>query len=115
MTDDTDKEPTQSMDESRPPALTIDWALYETYLEDSDLSEEDKRAFIEALWSIMVRFVDMGFRLSPVQEICGEISPLDALTGKAASDMVRSKDTNNAFEKAADGHALPSLEKESAP
>ena len=33
------------------PALSIDWELYGQCLEDSNLSETDKRACIEALWA----------------------------------------------------------------
>lgn len=65
-----------------PLALSIDWELYLRLLEDSDASEADKRALIECLWSIIVSFVDMGFRLNPLQEICGE--PLPPPTAKAA-------------------------------
>jgi len=50
-----------------PPSLTIDWDLYGQYLEDSDLSDAEKRQFLEALWSIVVSFVDLGFGVHPVQ------------------------------------------------
>ena len=56
---------------NRLPALVIDWELFGQYLADSDLAEADKRQLIETLWSIMVSFVDLGFRLSPVAESCG--------------------------------------------
>jgi hypothetical protein len=91
--------------------LSIDWELYGRYLEDSDLSEDDKRACIEALWSIMVSFVDMGFRLAPLPEICGQLLPLEGLD---AMDVISCKDSFNRSEKTADGHTLPSSGKESA-
>lgn len=56
--------------------LSIDWERYGAYLEDSDLSDEEKIEFIKTLWSIMVNFVDLGFRLSPLDQVCeqnGEI------------------------------------------
>jgi hypothetical protein len=83
--------------------LTIDWARYRRDLEDSDLSDEDKQAFIEALWSIMVSFVDLGFRINPLPEICGEIDPLAALAGKSVRDMVNSKNIVKSFNKVAVG------------
>ncbi|MGI9508075.1 MAG: hypothetical protein ACR2QJ_01845 [Geminicoccaceae bacterium] len=64
------------------PALSIDWELYGSYLDDSDLSDADKRACIEALWSMMVSFVDMGFRLAPVPDICEEIPSTKTSDGK---------------------------------
>lgn len=87
----------------RSPALTIDWESYEHYLEDSDLSEAEKRAFIETMWSIMVSFVDLGFNLSPTRKICGEVDPLAALTEKSIRDVVKLEDTNMKFNEDADG------------
>lgn len=50
------------------PSIAIDYALYEKYLEGSDLSESQKRDFLDALWSIMVSFVDLGFEIHPLQQ-----------------------------------------------
>ena len=41
-------------------------------LDESDLSPAEQRELIETLWSIVLAFVDLGFDLSPVQQICGE-------------------------------------------
>lgn len=60
---------------NRLPTLTIDWELYGRYLDDSDLPEAHKRLLIETLWSIVVSFVDLGFRLNPVAESCGWTEP----------------------------------------
>lgn len=43
------------------PSLSIDWELYADYLDGSDLSDDEKREFIQAIWYIMVSFVDLGF------------------------------------------------------
>jgi len=53
---------------AKPPVLTLDVALYEQYLVESDLTEDQKREFLEALWSIIVGFVDLGFGIHPVQQ-----------------------------------------------
>ncbi|MEH6521119.1 hypothetical protein [Sulfitobacter sp.] len=58
--------------ETAPPTLTIDWDAYLPFFEDQDISEEDKHALIEALWSIVVGFVDLGFSVHPVQQACGQ-------------------------------------------
>ena len=60
------------------PSLTIDWELYAAMLEDGDLPLEKQKELIETLWSIVVMFVDLGFDLNPVTQICGE--PDDALS-----------------------------------
>lgn len=47
--------------DQRPPSLSVDWQLYAEYLADTDLSDHEKREFIEAIWYIVLSFVDMGF------------------------------------------------------
>ena len=73
------------------PALSIDWELYGQYLDDSDLSEAGKRACIQALWSIMVGFVDMGFRLAPVPDVCERILSTNTTDGKSGAKPVSSR------------------------
>lgn len=60
-----------------PPCLSIDWELYAAMLEESDMPMDQQKELIEALWSIVVMFVDLGFDLNPVTQICGE--PEDVL------------------------------------
>lgn len=50
-----------------PSTLTVDWRLYEHHLAEADLTDQEKREFIEALWYIIVSFVDLGFGIEPVQ------------------------------------------------
>lgn len=54
------------------PSLSIDWELYASMLEDSDMSLHQQKELIETLWSIAVMFVDLGFDLNPIAQICGE-------------------------------------------
>lgn len=54
------------------PSLSVDWEFYAAMLEDSDIPLDQQRELIETLWSIVVTFVDLGFDLHPVQQICGE-------------------------------------------
>lgn len=83
-----------------PPSLTVDWELYAAMLEDSDMPLDQQKELIETLWSIVVMFVDLGFDLHPVQQICGEAEdPLsderpDLLSLlKAEWDQTRKEDT----------------------
>ena len=55
------------------PSLTIDWEVYAAMLEDSDMPLDQQKELIETLWSIVVMFVDLGFELSPVRQIFGEV------------------------------------------
>ncbi len=58
--------------ETAPPSLTIDWDAYLPLFEDETISDDDKRELIDALWSIVVSFVDLGFGVHPVQQACGK-------------------------------------------
>ncbi|XWN32079.1 MAG: hypothetical protein ROR55_02895 [Devosia sp.] len=73
------------------PTLTIDWTLYAEALDHAHMSEAEKKDLIEALWTIIVCFVDLGFDLAPDAEA------EDALEKKvfeaATSAMVSSENT----------------------
>jgi hypothetical protein len=62
-------EPRPGAATSRYAALTLDVARYEAMLTDSDMSEAERRAFLEALWEIVVGFVDLGFNKHPLQQV----------------------------------------------
>jgi hypothetical protein len=64
--------PHEAADAPVRPAVTFDVERYERYLEDQGLSAEQKRAMLEALWSIIVGFVDLGFGVHPAQSACGQ-------------------------------------------
>jgi hypothetical protein len=100
VTDETQQQFTQKAR----PSLSIDWELYASYLEESDLPEDQKREFIETLWAIVIACVDMGFGIHPVQQACAqeeETSPSiqDAMVNYLHSDQYNAS-TNNAVEKA---------------
>jgi len=46
----------------------LDYERYAALLADHEINEEDKRALIEALWSIITNFVQLGFHVHPVQQ-----------------------------------------------
>jgi len=60
------------IDMTKRPSLSVDWEVYAAMLEDSDMPLEQQKELIETLWSIVVMFVDLGFDLNPVTQICGE-------------------------------------------
>ncbi|MBG6211354.1 hypothetical protein IWQ49_006038 [Labrenzia sp. EL_126] len=49
--------------------LEIDTEKYQRYLDESDLTPAQKQQVIEALWSIVVNFVELGFGVHPVQQV----------------------------------------------
>ena len=54
------------------PVITVDYEKYAHLLDDPDLSEDQKREFLQAVWNIITNFVDLGFGVHPVQLACGE-------------------------------------------
>jgi hypothetical protein len=62
-------EPRSGAATSRHTALTLDIARYEGMLTDPALSEAERTAILEALWEIVVCFVDLGFNKHPLQQV----------------------------------------------
>ncbi|MEP3847440.1 MAG: hypothetical protein ABJM43_19010 [Paracoccaceae bacterium] len=61
-------------DASAKPTMKVDVERYQAYLDGSNLSEVEKAEFLQALWQIIVSFVDLGFGVHPLQEVCGKES-----------------------------------------
>lgn len=78
-------------DASARPIVTVDVEKYQAYLDDPKLSEEQKEEFLQAIWSIMVAFVDLGFGVHPLQEVCGQDSEESCPRAKEVFDKVKSK------------------------
>lgn len=106
---------------SKFPTLTIDWDLYGTYLEGSDMTDAQKRDVIQMLWNIMVAFADLGFRAHPVQlatsdassgttsSNCGQNQDLaDFITAESGPMVESDGKSTPQFNTAADGSAEPS-------
>jgi hypothetical protein len=47
------------------PALQFDPDEFMHFIKDENLSEEQARALLEAIWNIVIAFVDLGFGLGP--------------------------------------------------
>jgi|GEM_PF-2739078 len=75
-----------------PGALHLDHARYAKQVADLDISDEDARAFIEALWSVMVAFVDIGWGVDAVQQACGQSVRALVEAALEDADAVQSKD-----------------------
>lgn len=76
-----------------PPAkrmLSIDLDRYQSYLDDANVSESDKRLFIEALWTIVMNFVDLGFGVESLEQSCGQPEKIFDLGKDSDSDGVDS-------------------------
>ena len=82
---------------SRPssPKLIFDWEDWLPYLLDTDIdegaSDEDKRAMIEAVWSIVMGFMDLEWevqgRAGFDQKTCGQVLDLKAVLEAAVLNL----------------------------
>ena len=75
------------------PIITLDYDLYAHYLEDSDLSEAEKREFIETMWGFIVDLMSIGYEIHPVQqaqEACGKLSKSPVNPPHSRAEMVQS-------------------------
>ncbi|UWQ25389.1 hypothetical protein K3553_02670 [Leisingera aquaemixtae] len=77
------------------PPLTVDVEKYQAYLDGADMTEAQKQEFLQALWSIIVSFVELGFGVHPLQEACGKTLEIGASGAKESFDAVCSDDPDN--------------------
>ncbi len=56
--------------------VRVDVDAYAHFLDDSDLTDPQKEEFLQALWSIIVEFVSLGFGVHPIQQAMAE-DPID--------------------------------------
>ena len=80
-----------TFDQSAKPILTIDVERYQAYLDDTDLTAAQKEEFLQSMWQIIVGFVELGFGVHPLQEVCGKDAETDAQHPKGCFDRVSSK------------------------
>jgi hypothetical protein len=59
--------------QTRPtPSLHLNWQDWLPYLAECDGSDEDKRQFIEIMWSIGLSFVELGWDVDFFEEVSGQ-------------------------------------------
>lgn len=74
------------------PVVTVDYEKYAHFLEDAELSEAQKREFLQTLWNIIVGFVDLGFGVHPAQQAqnpCGQLAENLSLSAISQADKVK--------------------------
>lgn len=101
-----ENEPIESGDETagQPIALTLDIEKYEHFFEDEDMTEDQKREYLETLWAIVVSFIQMGVDVSPASNNCGKhtVSADDRKNGDADMVELSPQHLNDTFVSAAD-------------
>lgn len=69
-------------------AIQFDAQEFAHFLDESDLTHEQKLEYIQTVWQIVLQFIDMGFGIHPLQQACGQIDEAAVLCGAADSSMV---------------------------
>jgi len=72
------------------PTLTLDIEKYQHYLDDYDLSEEEKREFLQTIWNMVCEFVMLGFEVHPLQDV--QNKPGDKTAKNSAFSGILSQD-----------------------
>lgn len=73
------------------PVMTVDYERYAHFLEDADLTEEQKQEFLQTLWNIIVEFVSLGWGVHPLQQAqspCGQVKENPSNTALTAPDTL---------------------------
>ncbi|WP_171136517.1 hypothetical protein [Ruegeria sp. HKCCC1038] len=84
---------TDEFDLSSKPTMTVDVERYQKYLEESDMSAAEKEEFLQSLWQIIVSFVELGYGVHPLQEVCGKDAGTASGSAKEAMNAVSSRGT----------------------
>lgn len=75
-------------DASSKPSIAVDVERYQAYLDGSDLTQAEKEEFLQTLWGIIVSFVEWGYGVHPLQEVCGKEAESGSKTATEAFDAV---------------------------
>jgi len=79
----------------------IDYQRYQHYLDNSDLNDAEKQQVIQALWNIIVNFVDLGIGVHPIQQtgaVIDDNSRIASNTFQLEFDPVKSEDPKEKLE-----------------
>lgn len=74
------------------PSIAVDEALFMSFLDTVDASDEDKSACIQLVWSIVFEFSSLGFDLHPLQLLrtgCGQSKKLTDNDQTGATDVIK--------------------------
>ena len=76
------------------PMLTVDVEKYQSFLDGADMTDEQKEEFLQALWSIIVSFVELGFGVHPVQAAGDKTAKFESNSMKYTFNLLSFDDSN---------------------
>lgn len=99
MMDGNDRFLSPVFDHASNATLRIDVDRYQHMLDSADLTDAQKQEVLEALWSIIVTVVELGYGVHPLQEVCGQEDKLSNEWSAASSDALECMDTKNSDDR----------------
>ena len=79
-------------DTSAKRVITVDVEKYQHFLDGSDMTDAQKEEYLQTLWSIIMNFVELGFGVHPLQEVCGQIAENGGESADPDSDALKSEE-----------------------
>ncbi|WP_371157010.1 hypothetical protein [Jannaschia sp. 2305UL9-9] len=79
-----------TFDASAKRMLKVDIERYQSYLDDTDMTPAQKEEFLQSMWLMMISFVELGFEVHPIQEVCGKDSQSNTQSALDAPDALQS-------------------------
>jgi hypothetical protein len=70
--------------------IKVDVDRYQSYLDGTNLTAGQKEQFIQDMWLVMMSFVELGFEVHPVQEVCGKDAESTTQCANGAFDRLQS-------------------------
>ena len=70
--------------------IKVDVELYQSYLDGTNLTAGQKEQFLQDMWLVMMSFVELGFEVHPVQEVCGKDAESTTQCANSAYDGLQS-------------------------
>lgn len=78
--------------------IKVDVERYQAFLDGTNMTDAQKEEFLQAMWLIMISFVELGFEVHPLQEVCGKDGQGDTQSALGVPDALQSshpKDDEN--------------------
>jgi hypothetical protein len=70
--------------------IKVDVDRYQSYLDGTNLTAGQKEQFLQDMWLVMMSFVELGFEVHPVQEVCGKDAESTTQCANGAFDRLQS-------------------------
>ena len=70
--------------------IKVDVERYQSYLDDTGMTDQQKKDFLQAMWLVMMSFVELGFEVHPIQHVCGKASSIGNESSANELDKVSS-------------------------